>query len=859
MAETNALNSSAFPDENLTSAEKDRAWRLQYSKAAFNKYGALPLNSIGWMSRSDYDLTKSYASGRQITDKYKPVPLVQDDPTNNINVIDWGVLSIIPKYRRIALELLSKVMYCLRIDPIDPLARGELEDTILEAKAKITVRQQLAMMGMPEFQQNLPVMQEPEEPEDLDGLSAMEMGIRHRTAMEAEQVVELVFNGNDYEAIRREIRKDLFDYGVGIMKDYREGDKVGIRRCDPRRMVISYCSDPQLKDLKYVGEIQLKQAYQIVSDSQGQISKEEIETVWRRGNLNQGLGLAGNVYRNFTDFWNSGQVGVLDLEIYTTDIVEKQMGVNTRGNLVFGSPGEKRKERYKYPTKYVQKVYRVKWIIGTDIIYDDGPQYNMKRDPHNNALCYGSYHIHAIEFHDMRATSFTKALIPFADAIQQASYRLQHALNSVVPSGYKIDHTALEDIDLGAGGSKMTPKDILNLFFSRGILIARSGGLPGQNMPSKEAVTRLEGGVGNEIAEFWTVIQNNIELMRTTLGLNELTDGSTPNPKILTTVANAATAGTNNALGELFYADRFLTQSLAKSVIIRAQDIIRSGDGEGFVQALGAGTVQVIGSIKDIEQYIYGVNIEDLPTDDQIVRFDALVAEALKNGQITIADALQLNNIQNMKQKELFLAYKVKKNMERQQQMKMQEMQQNSQSQIQSAQAAEQARQQTIQLEYDLKLRNDMAVEEAKRATAEMQGNFTLEKERIAASGRVEASFVQATGRDEANMRDNTTDLIKNDKGEAIEVVNIPADLQSRVEPTTTNEQPLLDLATGNRPFSFFGKPQGIEVGGMPQGEEVDEGPESPQVEQQEMMQGQQPTPMEQPQPQQAMVQPMVQ
>lgn len=288
----------------------------------------------------------------------------------------------------------------------------------------------------------------------------------------------------------------------------------------------------------------------------------------------------------------------------------------------------------------------------------------MKRDATNEACVKSSYHIQACDFYDMVATSRIEELIPYTDAIQLATYRLQHALNTVVPKGYQINFDALEAVDLGAGGAegKMTPKDILDLFFERGILLTRQSGVDGKNL--SKAIETLEGGVGSEIAEFWTLITQNKAMMRESLGLNDLTDGSTPNARTLTEIAKAATAGTNNALSDLFKMQRRLIKELTESIIIRAQDIIKNGNDKYFAHALGSGSVKLIKNIKDIHKYIYSVSIEENPSQDDLISFQNQLVVAQQNLEVTISDILMLDNIDNLKMKQAYLTYAVAKNKE---------------------------------------------------------------------------------------------------------------------------------------------------------------------------------------------------
>jgi hypothetical protein len=798
----------SFPDENVDpKVKREKPWLLQYARAAFAAYGDTPFGSIGWRSRDKYEWVKTYAQGRQSTDRYKRILTPDQDPTNNTLVVDWSVLPIIPKFRRIALSLLEKQNYSIQIDPVDAFASTEIDAKLQAIKTKIQVKDALKDVGLDELTQSPLLTQEPGEPDDLDGLQVLELGIRHRTSMEAEQAVELTFDQNDFPEMRRQVIQDLFDYGVGVYKDYRDGNLVGTRRVDPRRLIISYCTYPDFRDLRYVGEIMECPVSQLIAMSNGELTKADIEFLYQyavtyQWRTSQPVGNA--YYGSYSDFWNKGKVQVLDLEIYSTDDIVREERIDKRGNVIFGKASfdDYNNKKDKYKRKQIQGGYRIKWVVGTDICFDYGRMYDMKRDPLNVARIKSSYHINACDFFDMKTFSRMEAIIPYADAIQLSYARLQHELNTAVPKGFMVDLSALEEVSLSGGGEKMTPRDILDLYFQRGVLVTRSTTFNGQTNRMK-AVEELQGGVGSAIQEYWTLINQNIDMIRQTLGLNELTDGSTPNPKLLTTVANLAATGTNNALGDINNSDRFLTESLAESVIIRVQDIIKNGDGQDFEKSLGAGTVEFLKVSPEISKYTYGIQILDKPTAEEKAKLDELMKVALQSGQITIDDVIRMNNIQNLKQAELFLAYKVKKNNEKRQKEALEAQQQNGQIQQQSAMVAEQAKQQTAQLENQLQIQLVQAKAEMEAKLIQLRGEFELERERIAASGRVESSYVQAKERDTANIRDNKTKLLKENLDGKMGAIDIEADLKSTVEPLTQQGQ---ELPINLNAFSFMPK-----------------------------------------------------
>ena len=269
-----------FPNEDVSPKEKEsKEWLMQYAQAAFNSYGDTPFGSIGYRSRDKYEWIKTYAQGRQSIERYKRVLTPDQDPNNNTLVVDWSVLPIVPKFRRVALGLLEKTDYNITINPIDPLAANELEDQILELKMKTEMRNafQQEQMGQPNPIMPPQAMQAEGEPDDLDGIEIFEIGLRHKTAMEAEQAVELTFTQNDYNGQRRQELQDLFDYGVAAFKDYRDGDLVGFRRVDPRRLILSYCTYPDFRDLRYVGEIMEVPVAQLIQMSDGELTEDDIE------------------------------------------------------------------------------------------------------------------------------------------------------------------------------------------------------------------------------------------------------------------------------------------------------------------------------------------------------------------------------------------------------------------------------------------------------------------------------------------------------------------------------------------------------------------------------------------------------
>ena len=136
----------------------------------------------------------------------------------------------------------------------------------------------------------------------------------------------------------------------------------------------------------------------------------------------------------------------------------------------------------------------------------------------------------------MKPLGIMEQLVPIADQIQISWYRLQNTINQARPKGIMIELGALEDIPLGSGGQQMKPMDVIDLFNKTGTLVYRKNDIGGKATNYKP-IEELENGLGRDAMTYYQVIQNNIEMIRQITGLNEFTDGSTPDARSLTTTA----------------------------------------------------------------------------------------------------------------------------------------------------------------------------------------------------------------------------------------------------------------------------------------------------------------------------------
>jgi hypothetical protein len=299
-----------------------------------------------------------------------------------------------------------------------------------------------------------------------------------------------------------------------------------------------------------------------------------------------------------------------------------------------------------------------------------------------------------------------------------------------------IEMGALEDIPLGSGGKKLDPMSVLDLYNKTGTLVYRKADAQSR-MTNYRPIEELENGLGRDAMSYWQLIQNHIQMLRDITGMNEMTDGSTPDPRTLTTVAKLAYEGTNNALYSIVQGDKFLLEDLANDIILRLQDVAETGEVKGYIRALGSNTMKFFKMSSNVALYEFGIFLEDRPTDDQRAMLMQQVQAGQAGGLLDIEDAIIIQNTDNLKVAQQLLAFKIKKRREQEEEKAMRQQQMNAQVQQESAMVAEQAKQQTIQVEGQMKAQLIQVEKELDSKLLEMKYQYELQLEQLRQTGKV--------------------------------------------------------------------------------------------------------------------------
>lgn len=680
----------AFPDHNTDPRKKlEKPFMLQFAKAVWsNRRYVMPDGSCFYAKREKYSEIRDYRMARQSVEKYKKNLLSDETADSTYMKISWEPRADGMILGNIAVSKLQKAMYNIVATPINQKAKDAQDDEFNAARVKIMMRE-AAEEQDPELAQSPLLRRMPGESEDLEELEMqIQFSPRFIRAKDTEEAVSLVFYEEEAINTLDRVSEDLIDYGAGVVKEWLdEANKVRIGYVDPGDFIISYTKKPDFSDIIYAGEVMSVK----LSDLSKYFSEEEIKDLRNKVQSKDGnphsLG-DNDLEHNGYDIFKAK---VLDLEFISWDKRVMEEGINKYGNIRVSKTKPSYENRYaegkRYTARTVENVYRCKWVVGTDLIYGCEKAKNQKRSVSISSMSKTklSYHIAAANFHKMNTKGMTESMMSVIDDLNEATFKLRNLRNRLIPNGFDIDISALENVALGASGKKMEPKELLDLFFETGSLISRRTGIGQDQNVNYKAIMPISNTIADQLMQLSQDIQNSKQALREITGLNELTDGSTPNPKTLTTIANLANESTNNALYPYINARKKIIESLAKGVVQRLQAALLNGPYDGY----NPNTGRFVNVAKSILDYDYDIMLEDKPTDEQRQSLMMLMQEDIKNGVLDTSDVITIINTYNVKHAQILLSYKAKKNREKQQQMAIQNTQATAQAQMQSNQEAE--------------------------------------------------------------------------------------------------------------------------------------------------------------------------
>jgi len=268
------MSKYGYPSHLIPNSEKNRDWILAYVKAAHKEFNGMN-GKIFYGARYTYATIRDYAMGTQSISKYKRMLDVSESENDSWLNIDWSILPVVSRFRRLALAKLSKRSYNITATPIDILSQEEIQGYKAKQEVKIKMRSELQKMNSPLANEGVFSMEEGE-PRDMEELQIhMDFSFKHKLSEEIEEVIKNVLNINDYEEIRNRLLEDAFDFGVCGVKEYVQDGVVRLRHVRPENIITSYCMNRDFSDAQHIGELKMMSLADIRRQAGAEFSEEQ--------------------------------------------------------------------------------------------------------------------------------------------------------------------------------------------------------------------------------------------------------------------------------------------------------------------------------------------------------------------------------------------------------------------------------------------------------------------------------------------------------------------------------------------------------------------------------------------------------
>ena len=684
---------SYFPSQTVSDAEKlSYDYGLKVGKAIQTEWFNDNRNLNKYKTNyNNFHNLRLYARGEQSIQKYKDELSINGD-LSYLN-LDWTPVPIIPKFVDIVVNGISERLYDVKAYSQSPNGIQKrtdyMEALMQDMKMKSFDDEINAKLGV-----DLKESQVKELPEDTEELGIhMQLNYKQAIELAEEQALKVLFEGNKYELTKKRFYYDLTVLGIGAVKtDFTTSEGVTIKYVDPANLVYSYSDSPYFDDIYYVGEVKSIPVNELAKQFP-HLTEADLEDIMKNKHNNRSNYNSTHSYDKEDN--NTIQVLYFNYKTYMNEVYKvKETGSGAEKIIPKDdsfNPPEDMEGGYSRILRSIECLYEGVMILGTEKLLKWEMATNMMRPKSDFTKVKMNYAIVAPRIYNGKIESLVKRITGFADMIQLTHLKLQQVMSRITPDGVYLDADGLAEIDLG-NGTNYNPQEALNMFFQTGSVIGRSFTSDGDMNPGKVPIQEIQSGNGGaKLQSLIGTYNYYLQMIRDTTGLNEARDGSMPDKNALVGVQKLAAANSNTATRHILQAGLYLTAETAECLSLRISDIIEySPTKDAFIQAIGVHNVATLEEMSELHLYDFGIFLDLMPDEEEKARLENNIQMALQQQSIELEDAIDLREIKNIKLANQMLKIRRKKKQEKDLAIQQQNIQMQSQSNTQAAQAAAQ-------------------------------------------------------------------------------------------------------------------------------------------------------------------------
>tara|TARA_R110000796_G_scaffold76040_1_gene170166 strand:+ start:1011 stop:3404 length:2394 start_codon:yes stop_codon:yes gene_type:complete len=733
-------NNSSFPDQIVSDAEKATyEYGLAVGRAIEGEWFSNTRNGsnpgYAEANMNNYNLLRLYARGEQPVQKYKDELAINGD-LSYLN-LDWKPVPVVSKFVDIVVNGISQRSYDINAYAQDPactkVRTDYANDLLIDINARDFLLEAEKALGIDSFSSK----DRTRSPQTFEELEVhLQMDFKQSVEVAEEEVINQVLDKNKFELTRQRINYDLTVLGIGAVKtNWNKSQGVTVDYVDPSCLVYSYTEDPNFEDIYYVGEVKavtladLKMQFPDLTDDQ-------LETIQQ---------YPGN--QEYLRNWNGKQdnltVQVLYFEYKTySDQVFKIKHTDQGLEKALEKPdtfNPEANDNFERVSRTIETLYSGAKILGHPLMLDWRLAEHMTRPIANTMRVNMNYQICAPRMYKGRIQSLVGRITGFADMIQLTHLKIQQVMSRVVPDGVYLDMDGLAEVDLG-NGTNYNPAEALNMYFQTGSVVGRSLTQDGDPNRGKIPIQELQTGSGGaKINSLIQTYQYYLQMIRDVTGLNEARDASNPDKNSLVGLQKLAAANSNVATRHILQGSLYLTLRMCENISLRVADSLQFPLTKDALQSsISNYNVGTLDELAELNIHDFGIFIELTPDDEEKAVLEQNIQIALKTQSIFLEDAIDIREVKNLKLANQLLKFRRKKKQERDEKIKLENIQAQAQANAQTAEKAALAEMQkqqalaetTLQIETgksQLEIQKMQLDAEIKKQMMELQYTFDMQ------------------------------------------------------------------------------------------------------------------------------------
>lgn len=770
------ITARSFPDHLAPDEVKNTTeFGLQMAKAIEAEWFKKPngQGSCPYYDRRDkFHKLRLYARGEQSTKLYKDLLNGGDDET--YSNFDWRPLQIIPKFVMLIVNQMTERLFDIKAEAVDKFStdmknsyKESLEDYVI---SKPILTEAMAKLGVDMTPPDADTL--PESQEEID----LHMQLKYKPAIEiaAEEAIKYTLDINDYDETQSRVIEDVTVLGMGAIKHNTDPTKgIVIEYVDPADLIHSYAVNKNFKGVNYFGQVKKISINELKRISNNQFTDEQLKEIAQTSSAWNRYHSFSNEFPEYRDGDLSGlMVDVMYFTFQSVNTISYKKKYMKNGGYKMTkkeSTFDKKSntDGYDVSKKIIDVWYEGILILGTEHLINYKLCENMIRKEGLLNITSSNFIVYAPELYQNRTKSLVERIIPYVDQMQQIHIKLQQLVAKSRPNGIYIDIDGLNEIDMG-DGNFLTPLEAIKIYDETGNIIGTSQTAEGDYNYGREPIKELKNGVVDGLDRLINLYNHYLNLLRDAIGIPQGADASMPHPDTLVGVQQQVALNSNTATRHILDSSLNITKRLGNSLTLRLKDIFKYSDlKEVYINAIGKLNVDVLRALEKYHLHDLGILIELKPDAQEKQYLEQNIQQSLAQGLITFDDAVDIRAINNIKlANQLLKVRRVKREKEKREHEK-DLIKTQSEGQIQSAQAASQARLQEIQMKAQAeaaiqqaktqgKITEIQAEAEAKARLMEQEFNYNMTLKGIDTEIKINEAKYKEDRKDSRQDRQNT-------------------------------------------------------------------------------------------------------